>query len=596
MTMPIGAAFQAGAVIDVSHQSAGDSNVQAVRPAVRRSILVALSGLAFVVQVPILLYRNVNWDEFWFLAFVHDYARGTLLTSLQSFHVHVFGWLPATAGQEVDQIIVARAAYLVLLLGTCACVYRLARRMASVDASWFAVLCCAGYTNILYHGTSFRTDGLSVFLLMAALVLAQSRSRRPAALSASAVLVALALLVTIKSVLFLPTIGALLVAASLRESRMGPVRDALLFLTVLIAATLGLYLWHVSTLAGTSASDAVAAYLQASARKVVRRDVFFPGYFVFQETVRGNLIQWGVLVYAIGVLGRRILVRQQVVETYAALALALPLLSLLFYRNTFPYFFAFLMPPVLVLCAVTFDEWAGRTTSGPLRDGHLTVLAAVAIGIAVAWSGLRAAPDGTRVQREVIGAVHDVFPQPVPYIDRNGMIASFPKVGFFMSSWGLDDYRDAGVPVFRSLLRTSRPKLLLDNAPTLTAAFGGRGSQILFEEDAAALRESFVQYWGPIYVAGHRLHLDPGAEAGWEVLIAGAYRLESEGPVTIGGSLRPSGSVIELPAGWVTFRSDLPQEIVLHTSDAGEAPSRPPPDGPLYTGFGLSAPIVVFPR
>ena len=568
---------------------------QAVRPAVRRSLIISVIAVAAFAHTRVLLFRNINWDEFWFLSFVHDYARGTLATPLQSFHVHFFSWLPAIGGDEVNQIILGRAAHLILLAGTCACVYRLARAVASVEASWFAVLCAAGYTNILYHGTSFRTDGLTVFLLMAALVLAQSRSRRLAALAASAVLAALALLVTLKSVLFLPTIGVVLMAASVRDARSRMATDALLFAAVLTAATLGFYFWHAGTLAGTGALGPLETFLQTSADKAVRRDVFFPGFFAFRETVRGNLIQWGLILYAIGILVRRLLAREQLREAWTALALLIPLISLAFYRNTFPYFFVFLMPPALVLCAIAFDDLAGRRGGGLMRDGHITLLATLAVAIAVAWSGLRPAPDGTRPQREVVRAVHEMFPEPVPYIDRSGMIASFPKVGFFMSTWGLDNYRAAGVPVFVDLLRTERPKLLIDNGPALSAALKGRGTPLLFDEDAAALKRSFVQYWGPVFVAGIAIRLEQDAETRWDVLMPGSYRLKSDGPVIIGGIEYAPDAVVNVLEGPVALRSAKTQGIVLSTTDAREPPAYPPPKEAIFSGFGVSAPIVRFP-
>ena len=47
--------------------------------------------------------------------------------------------------------------------------------------------------------------------------------------------------------------------------------------------------------------------------------------------------------------------------------------------------------------------------------------------------------DGQFDQRAVVAAVHRIFPEPVPYLDHGGVMASFPKVNFFMSSWGVDD-------------------------------------------------------------------------------------------------------------------------------------------------------------
>jgi hypothetical protein len=569
-------------------------DASAASSSVARRTIVPVIALTLVAHVLLLLHLNINWDEFFFLSFVYDYARGTLDAPLQTFHVHLFGWLPGTGGQEVDQIIVGRAALLLLLLGTCACVYRLARRLTSVDASLFAVMCCAGYSNILYHGSSFRTDGLSVFLLMFSLVLVQSRVLRLPALAAGAVLVAVALLITVKSAFFLPTIGVLLVTSRARGwYSFRTLGEAVLFATVLLAATLGLYLWHKGAIAGATASGAVAEYLESSAAKVITRDVLFPRWAHLQESVRGNLVQWGFLIYAVASLGRKLLTRQQVVEACSMLALVFPLLSLVFYRNAFPYFYVFLMPPALVLCAVTFDELRAETKAVGASGRHITVLATLVIGAAVVDYTLSRPSGGTAAQRDVIAAVHDIFPEPVPYVDRNGMIASFPKVGFFMSSWGMESYRTAGRPVFADLLRTHRPGFLIANSHELSAAFGNtpfRGG--LLDEDAVALRDAFVPYWGPIYVAGKKMRLTATVDAATEVLSGGSYGLESEWPVAISGSLYAPGAEVILETGTVIFRSAVSQDIVLRTTAAGGVPLRPAPTASLYTAFPPNAPRV----
>lgn len=557
-------------------------------PPIERPLLVVALGLTLVAHVHFVVSQNVNWDEFWFLSFIHDHSRGTLATPLQTFHVHLFGWLTKIDGQEVDQIIVARATFLLLLLGTCACVYRLARRVASVNGSLFAVLCCAAYSNILYHGASFRTDGLSVFLLMAALVLVQSTSRRFLALSGGAVLVALALLITVKSVFFLPTVALLLVTSRPRGSARTR-GEVLLFLSVLVGTTLALYFWHSGAIVASTGRDPVA-YLQSSATRVIRRDVLFPGLPYFVGSVLGNLVQWALLVYAVAALGRRLLLRQQVLEACSLLALALPLLSLLFYRNAFPYFYVFLMPPALVLCGLAFDELTPASRPGSRRTIPLTAFATLAIAGAVIGYVTTRLSDRTVAQREVIRAVHDVFPQPVPYIDRNGMISSFPKVGFFMSTWGLENYRSDGRPVFADVLRTHRPKFLIVNSPALSSVFANDRSReeeehLLLEEDAAVLLDNFVPYWGPVYVAGKQIRLERGGQASWEVLSGGSYQLLSKAPVTINHSLYAPGSTVVLEMGTVSLRSHVTQDVVLRAGDVRGVPSYPPPDGPLYTGF-----------
>src|SRR3546814_18097087 len=44
------------------------------------------------------------------------------------------------------------------------------------------------------------------------------------------------------------------------------------------------------------------------------------------------------------------------------------------------------------------------------------------------------------VQRQVLVAAHEIFPEPVAYFDFPGMIVDFPKANFFMTTWGMRKY------------------------------------------------------------------------------------------------------------------------------------------------------------
>jgi hypothetical protein len=557
-------------------------------PQVERALLIVGLGLTFTAHLHFVLRQNINWDEFWFLSFVYDHAFGRLSRPRQSFHVHLFGWLPAIDGHEVEQVIAGRAVFFLLLIGTCACVYALARRTASVNGSLFATLCCAGYSNVLYYGTSFRADGLSICLLMTALVLMQLRARRTLVLCASATLVATALLVTIKSVFFLPVFAVRLLAHHPQDRRDAARREAMLFAGISIGIATVLYLWHGREIV-VSPDRVPVTPLPSIAARMLWRDALFPRFPEFLDSLLRNLVQWAFLAYSCVALSRRVLARQQVCETASLLILTLPLLSVLFYRNAFPYFYVFVMPAALVLCGLGYDRLTANRTSRR-DDIPITFLATLIIaGSALAHVSLRW-QDGTTAQRQVIQAVHEIFPEPVPYIDRNGMVSSFPKVGFFMSTLGLRNYRDAGRPVFADLLRTRGPKFLLVNSPALSSVFEERsgtvdGEQLLMASDVAVLREHFVPYWGPVYVAGRALHLPQDLEVAWEVLLEGTYRLYSNGPVVIGGALHQPGSTVTLASGGVSFRSHATQDVVLRTISAQGVPSYPPPREPLYTGF-----------
>jgi hypothetical protein len=113
----------------------------------------------------------------------------------------------------------------------------------------------------------------------------------------------------------------------------------------------------------------------------------------------------------------------------------------------------------------------------------------------------------------------------------------------------------------------------------------GARTDVLLDEDAEVLRAHFVPYWGPIHVAGTAMHLQPGDEVTWDVLIAGPYLLDSAAPVAVDNTLHLPGSTVTLDAGVVSFRSQVAQDVVLRTSSAGGVPPYPPPTGRLYRGF-----------
>ena len=101
--------------------------------------MLAAIGIAVASKVLLAFRINVNWDEFYFLSLVHDHARGTLATALQTFHVHLFSWLLAIGG-EIAQIIAARVVMAFLATGSAFMVYGIARRYAPRPGALFAML------------------------------------------------------------------------------------------------------------------------------------------------------------------------------------------------------------------------------------------------------------------------------------------------------------------------------------------------------------------------------------------------------------------------------------------------------------------------
>ena len=500
----------------------------------------------------VLLWRlNINWDEFYYLSFVHDYRTGRLALALQTFHVHFFQWVLGAGINEADQIIAARVAYFVLSLGSAVLLYAIARRYASRAAALFSVLCYLCYSNIIEHGMSFRADGLISFLTLAALAPVVWRPGMASAAVAGC-LTAFALLVSVKMVFMVPTIVILLVLGSWGDGTRAVVRIILVYAGAVAATFTVFLLIHSAGVRGASV-DQVASFSRHASRGTIGSAGLLPGWPYVINTIGQNGFVWIYLVSGV-VLARSawFLQRHSRRDSLALFALLVPLASLLFYRNSFPYFYVFVIPPVLVLCALPFDAVLERS-----RDSSSNQRVLVYMMAGVTWAvslrlGMRM-PDEVSQQRELLGVIHQLFPEPVPYIDRSSMVASFPKVGFFMSTWGMKDYLARDSAIFDELIRTRRPVFLIANSPALAlrsadTAYAGTASYALREADVQTLRDNFVHHWGPIYVAGKRFGVDTSLRT-IPISIPGTYTIATSGPIQIDGNSYGSGEYVDLASG-----------------------------------------------
>jgi hypothetical protein len=162
------------------------------------------------------------------------------------------------------------------------------------------------------------------------------------------------------------------------------------------------------------------------------------------------------------------------------------------------------------------------------------------------------------------------------------MVASYPKQGFFMSSWGMTDYRRQGTPVMPEIVAKEQPKFILATRPLLDVeaidpATSQKSRRGLLAEDVRTLQKNYIRYWGPIYLPGLRLD---GAGI-LNVHIAGPYRLEQGRMVELAGRRINRGEIILLGAGDYRFRATEP--AILRWA-APPPPSSSPPER-LFDGF-----------
>lgn len=539
------------------------------------AIAILLAG-----QATMLATRAINWDEFFYYSQVAEFVRGELVRPLQTFHVHLFAWLPQFADNSVDGIVIARIFMFACELATIAAIYAVARRFADRATAAIAALCYISAGYVLQHGFSFRVDPGATALLMGALAIL-ARTRLSAAwLLAFAMLVGVAGVITIKIVLFAPAFAGLMYLrwAETRFSRAMLLRLVAGSLAALAAFGL-LYLWHSHGLAGSEGAAGPAAQtIQESGRNTITssgNSVFFlgvPPYWnmIVKSASLAMIFTVLILIAPFAVSRARALPAERI----ALAGLWLPILTLAFYRNTAPYYYAFIFAPVAVGC-VPAMALALKRVPALVLSAVLTLLA-----LPVFLNEDRNVIDH---QREVVRTAESLFDTPVDYFDHNGMLAAHRKANGFMTPWGLEGYLAADKSHFRSALERRPVPLLLENDPLLRDVLHGESAaNPLLPEDRRVLRDNFVPVWGPIWLAGK--DVPAGTDEISEVLVPGRYRVEGS-DIALGGEPIASGSVVMLGRGEHRLANASAETARLIWADANALPSSPPPSGRIWIGF-----------
>lgn len=550
-----------------------------------RLVVPGAIALFFLLQITLAVRQNINWDEYLFLSWIHAFADGRLTEPFQTFHVQLLRWLTGLPVAEADQIVAGRLLMLLCEAGSLICLYRLARAFVSVEHALVAVLgwCSAGFA--LAHGAAFRADPLAGFLAIAALtILARGRPHAGNA-GAAGIIYALGLLVTVKTTFFLPAfLGALIWRA--KDLGTG---NALRFFA--IAGITGLVgyatLWqvHAASLAPDAPVASVAAHGPGYLDKawdafntVILSQSFFPRADYAVDWLGFSLFALALCLGGLFNFSRSEDANAAAPSPLAMLLFAAPLATLLFYRNAFPYFFPFILLPAALAAALG----SSRLKPGPLR---VAVVAGMIVMMLLQVP--HSLSKGQSAQRETARVVHLLFPEPVKYIDRSSMIPSFPKIGPFMSTWGMESYLAGPGDAFVSAVAEHQPPLLLLNSPVLQEAVDPGGPSLecgstaarLRPRDEAVLRENYIAHWGPVWVAGKTLSFNSGT---FEILIAGPYTLECRGDRVVDGQTRTCGSVITLARGEHSWDGE---EARLRWGNTLAVPKQLPPREPNFSCF-----------
>tara|TARA_R110001606_G_scaffold240012_1_gene388095 strand:+ start:2219 stop:3895 length:1677 start_codon:yes stop_codon:yes gene_type:complete len=548
-------------------------------------ILGAFIVLCFVLRLNLIFVYEINWDEFLNLSMVHDFLRGDLREPLQTIFIQAFRWLPSISANEVDQIIAGRMIVYLMGVGTALFIYLVSRRYMGITAALFAVLSYISFSLVIRQGMSFRTDPMATFLLMGAIWALVCHSGRLGFAILGGFLIALAGMVTIKSIFYVPAIGIILLTQIyFSENRMLTFAFASIATIAALVSFAVLYLFHQSTLSDPASA---LAFLDRTTGKTLGERDFSAAQRTFSTGLVYNLVFWVAAAIGLFEAIKKIGAGPGAARGDAIItaSLALILLSLFLYTESYVYYYTFMLAPVAVLCGLGFASLSGKSAR------KIGFVAGILLGVGFLGQYVQAVGRTNHFQHEIVEVVHRAFPEPVPYIDRASMISSYPKKSIFMSSWGMADYYAKDERIMRGILEGDQPPFLIANRRMLALdrleedEFGPEHLGF-FREDRDILQDNYIRHWGPIFVAGKRFVLDrDAASKTFEILVAGEYQLQSVENVVIDGQILEPGGTLDLAQGAHQITVGKAGEYVLRWGHNLYKPSGKSPDKPVFTDF-----------
>lgn len=537
--------------------------------------IIGAFAVVLLLQLELVFNRPINWDEFFHLSEAYAFEQGHLTEVLQVLYARAFFWLPMLPLGAIDQIRVARLFMLGFELFTLCAIYGMARHFSGRLLAALATLAYLTGGYVFLHGFSYRADPMAAAFLMGSLWLLLSSRLDAKAILAAALLAALALLATIKVVFYAPAFAAI---AWLRWREAEQPRDMLRRLLMLAAAAgvLGLLLIGATVYSLPNipqAADGGAVKTIANSGTMMFDEGLFPRpHYIFGAMAAAPFLAGLVFAAPMAVVQAPMSRTSRI----AIASLMLPLASILLYRNAFPYFYAFILPPVMVGVAFAIGQVLDRVSVRTL------LIALVANALAISFVTPRAI---LTTQQQVLAAVHEIFPEPVAYFDFPGMIPDFPKANFFMSTWGMRRYWVGREERFVDVMaREPVPLLILNEEVLERNQLAGKPARELDAADAKALREGFVPHWGPLWVAGRRFPIDH-AEGDFYIYTPGVYTVEGAASVRIDGRHYRSGDILTLGRGNHRFERLADGEAGLRWGRHLKRPARPFDGNRLFKDF-----------
>ncbi|WP_321323143.1 hypothetical protein [uncultured Parasphingorhabdus sp.] len=531
-----------------------------------------ISGVLIAVvccQIWLIFQKAINWDEFLHFGQIYELADGRLSGSLQSLHVRLFGWAAMAAENVITQIQIARIAMLVCVLFTTGCIVLLSRRLVDGETALLSGLVYLTAGFVFTNAFTYRPDPVAAAALMGALSLLVFGSFSWKRVILSGLLVGLAGALTIKSVFYAPCFAAV-AYLQWRDTTDGRFHIVYRSTAVLVVA-----MFAFALIVGLHGSNLPAASTQGSSLggkidSFLRFFEFEQIRYVLAEMALAPLLTLGLilLVPVASGLPRNIKI--------LLLGLCGPLLCILFYRNTFPYFFTFLLPPVCVAITPVLAQLVRRY-------GFLPVIIVSLFGPAFL---LVNEPYGTlERQRATISEIERLFPEPTSYLSYSSYMPEYPRqFRSLISGVALGRYWQEREGQIARDIEDGRIAFVIATGDALDLVYQTDGpAPLLPASDVAALRSNFLRYSDTIFIAGKNV-CSQGEEQELRIFRSGVYSVDG-GDLVIDGRHIADQHSVSLTAG--TYLAGPVQGGCVKLWALDHVPELPEdfPEGPIAGGF-----------
>lgn len=543
------------------------SQIHFEKPNLTRSLL-GVFVLVIACQVWLIFEKAINWDEFLHFGQIYEFADGRLNSSVQTIHTRFFGWATLVSQDIIKQIQAARFAMLAFALITAGCIVILARRIADFGTALFCGLVYLTAGFVFTNAFTYRPDPIAAAALMGALCIFAFGRLTWTRVAFVGLLIGLAGALTIKSVFYLPCFAAI---AWLRWTEQDHEKLKIFGLfcgATLIAAMCFALLVGLHGI-GLSASETETNNLGRSIDSFIQFAAFEKIRYVFAEVFLAPLVTIGLILLPF--FAKRLPKRTK----YLLLGLCGPLFCLLFYRNTFPYFFTFLLPPVCVAVAPALRKLIERY-------GIIPVLVLALSGPVIL---LLQEPFGTlERQRATIDEIERLFPEPIPYLSYSSYVPHYPRqFPSLISGVALRRYLDTGNSRIMRDIEAGQIAFVIATGDALDSVYNDRQVSMLPVTDVAALRDNFLKHSDTIYIAGKLVCKHPNEQI-LNIVREGLYSIDG-GDLMINDLPVKAGKSIFLKAGSHQIRYEQGPCIKMWALD--HVPKLPEgfPSGPIAGGF-----------